>query len=167
MRIRVVGAGVASIALASGLVVSSLGGTAVAGHENTLLTTTLKGQAEVPDKGDPDGRGTAMVFGIDGDKNTLCYALKVSKIKLGEGVAAHIHKGKAGKAGPVVALLAAPGDGDAADCLTPDRVLPSGDKALVGKNVAQQILRNPSNFYVNVHNSEYPGGAIRGQLARK
>src|SRR5258706_11249784 len=31
--------------------------------------------------------------------------------------------------------------------------------------LATQILTNPSNFYVNVHTSQFPGGAIRGDLA--
>ena len=27
-----------------------------------------------------------------------------------------------------------------------------------------QILANPAAYYVNVHNADYPGGAVRGQL---
>ncbi len=33
-----------------------------------------------------------------------------------------------------------------------------------GETVAE-ILANPENYYVNVHNAEYPAGALRGQLA--
>jgi hypothetical protein len=33
-----------------------------------------------------------------------------------------------------------------------------------GGTVAQ-ILAKPQDFYVNVHNAEFPGGAIRGQLS--
>jgi hypothetical protein len=29
---------------------------------------------------------------------------------------------------------------------------------------AQEILANPEDFYVNVHNAEHPSGAVRGQL---
>ena len=28
------------------------------------------------------------------------------------------------------------------------------------------IFQNPANYYVNVHNAEYPGGALRGQLGK-
>ena len=31
--------------------------------------------------------------------------------------------------------------------------------------LAQEILSSPEDYYVNVHNAEYPGGALRGQLA--
>jgi hypothetical protein len=108
--------------------------------------------------GDPNGRGEADVFGIDGDPNTLCYVLTVSKIA--SATAAHIHEGAPGENGDVVANLAAPADGNAADCLTDEE---SG-KFINGGNVAE-ILASPEEYYVNVHNAEYLGGAIRGQLA--
>ena len=136
-------------------------GMAVAGHTNSVLETDLTGRAEVgPDNriaGDPNGRGEAYVFGIDGDPKTLCYVLTVDKI--GTAVAAHIHKGAAGTNGPVVVNLAAPADGNAADCLTEGE---SGK--FVGDQTVADILANPQDYYVNVHNADYPGGAVRGQL---
>jgi len=59
-----------------------------------------------------------------------------------------------------VVNLAAPADGNAADCLTEGEV-----GTFVGDQTVTDILANPDGYYVNVHNAEYPGGAIRGQLA--
>lgn len=136
-------------------------GMAVAGHTNTVLEANLKGRAEVGTSnriaGDPNGRGEAYVFGVDGDPTTLCYVLTVDKI--GTAVAAHIHEAAAGSNGPVVVNLAAPADGNAADCLSESEM----GKFVGGQTVAE-ILANPGDYYVNVHNAEYPGGAIRGQL---
>ena len=135
---------------------------AFAGHTNTLLEASLTGRAEVGTTkalaGDPNGRGEAYVNGVDGDPTTLCYVLTVSKIA--PATAAHIHKGVAGTNGPVVANLAAPADGNAADCLTEGEA----GKFVGGQTVAD-ILANPEQYYVNVHNTEFPGGAIRGQLS--
>ncbi len=151
------------LALAAVLVLSAVG-IASAGHTNTVLETSLNGRSEVGTEGsrriagDPDGRGEAYVFGIDGDPTTLCYVLLVTKID--PATAAHIHKGVAGTNGPVVVNLAAPGDGNAADCLT------EGEEGkFVDDQTVADILANPDQYYVNVHNADYPGGAIRGQLA--
>ncbi len=78
-----------------------------------------------------------------------------------ENRAAHIHKGKAGENGPVVANLAWPQDGQAADCLDA-RLRPAQFPG--GDDVVADILANPGDYYVNVHNTVYPGGAVRGQL---
>ena len=125
-----------------------LAGPASAGHEVTILTADLSGKNEVPQRTETNGRGTATVFGVDEDANRLCYVLQVSKID--PATAAHIHVGAAGVNGPVVVNLARPTDGDSAGCVQTDR--------------AQEILANPANFYVNVHNKQFPGGAVRGQL---
>ena len=138
---------------------------AFAGHENTVAKASLNGKKEVDDTvknkrivGDKNGRGQAIVFGIDGDPATLCYSLIVKKIKTATG--AHIHEGAPGENGPVVAFLAAPGDGTAADCLT------DGEEGKFVEGVtAAEILANPEDYYVNVHNEQFPGGAIRGQLS--
>jgi hypothetical protein len=32
---------------------------------------------------------------------------------------------------------------------------------------ATALVAKPQDFYVNVHNAPFPGGALRGQLAKK
>lgn len=159
---------------------------AIAGHLNRLLTADLDGRQEVNTSGnnaivgDPDGRGEFYVFAIDStvasngppptfpsdNSKVLCYNLQVKRISglelaPGGGRAAHIHKGKLGENGPVVANLAWPQDGQAADCL--DARLRPGQFPM-GDSVVADILANPADYYVNVHNPEFPSGAIRGQL---
>lgn len=167
-----------NFALATAVCAASMA--AWAGHLNTVLEAELDGREEVGATraiaGDPDGRGEAYVFGIDGDPTTLCYVLTVKKIgeldqAPGGGRAAHIHRGSRGTNGPVVVNLAWPQNGQAADCLTEGEVLASGAAAFpvvpaLGRSVTvQEILGDPNAFYVNVHNAEYPGGALRGQLS--
>jgi hypothetical protein len=175
-RIHAVAAGAT---LAAGL----LAGTANAGHLNIVLEASLDGRQEVASDssnrrivGDPRGRGEAYVFGIDANITTLCYVVRVVRIgelsmPPGNGRQAHIHKGKRGENGPVVVNLAWPQDGRAADCIAEDRILPNGSPAFVrdpdsGEPVASvvDILTNPDDYYINVHNAEYPAGAVRGQL---
>lgn len=158
-------AATAALAAGAGLLVAA---PAWAGHSNTLLEAQLSGRQEVSDSkrmtGDPNGRGSFYVFGVDGDPTTLCYVLEVSKIAEldqapGDGRAAHLHLGAAGTNGPVEVNLAWPQGGDAADCLTEGEA----GKGLDAGEV-QRILANPGDYYVNVHNTVHPGGAIRGQL---
>ncbi|MBS1786273.1 MAG: CHRD domain-containing protein [Acidobacteria bacterium] len=34
------------------------------------------------------------------------------------------------------------------------------------KSQINDIMKNPGNYYVNVHTAEFPNGAIRGQLGK-
>lgn len=156
--------------LTAAIIATGAVGTAWAGHTNEILEAELDGREEVGEDptqrlvGDPNGRGEAYVFGIDGDPTTLCYVLTVEKIQevpVGDGMAAHIHEGVRDTNGPVVAVLAGPEDGNSGDCLTEgeEGKFPTGESGIV-----QRILNNPADFYINVHNPEYPAGAIRGQL---
>jgi hypothetical protein len=49
---------------------------------------------------------------------------------------------------------------------TPDAAGKSSGCATVGQPVVAAILANPADYYVNVHNAEFPGGAVRGQLSK-
>jgi hypothetical protein len=116
------------------------------------LSTTLTGAAEVPGPGDPDGSGTANVR-VNPGQGCISYDIAVTGIAPAR--AAHIHKAPVEAAGPVVVPLAAPTDGTS-----------SGTVTEVDRELAKGIVQNPENYYVNVHNAEYPAGALRGQLSK-
>jgi hypothetical protein len=127
----------------------------------TLLTATtggvaidthLTGVAERPDPGDADGTGTATIRLRKGQAK-ICYSLSASGITL-PAAAAHIHRGTVDEAGAVVVPLGTPNAaGTASGCMPATRPL------------VAEILGNRSGFYVNVHTSDLPNGALRAQLA--
>lgn len=120
-----------------------------AASAQTTFTTTLRGSEEVPGPGDPNGSGFAVIT-ISG--TTIDYSLLVNGLT--NPTAAHIHSGVFGVAGPIVVPLN-PTFG--AGCAT-------GSVAGVSSTLIDQILANPSAFYVNVHSTEFQDGAVRGQL---
>jgi hypothetical protein len=126
----------ASLALSGALV-----GTAFA---QTPLSATLSG----PGNGD----GMASVT-LDPGASTVCYEVTVTLDP--PASAAHIHRGEAGANGPVVVPFETPSTGSASGCAE------GVDAALIS-----DIMANPAAFYVNIHNSAFPGGAIRGQLGQ-
>ncbi len=110
--------------------------------------TLLLGSEEVP-PADPDGFGFAAVT-FDPDRGRVCYFLAVANIA--PATAAHIHFAPRGSNGPIVVFFTAPTNGSSSGCA--DAAVP----------VVQNLIANPSQYYVNVHNAQYPGGAVRGQL---
>jgi hypothetical protein len=137
------------------LVAALLLGSALAGSAaaQTPLTATLSGANEVPGPGSPNGAGTANVTTDLDDVSSLCYDLTVTLDP--PATAAHIHRGAADVAGPIVVPFDAPTSGSASGCVL------GGDSALI-----VEIMTNPAGFYVNVHNADFPAGAIRGQLGQ-
>ena len=113
------------------------------------LETNLTGAQEVPGPGDPDGTGHAV---INVYRASVCYGLEVTNIE--PATAAHIHLGFRDEAGPVVVALNPPTDGSSGGCVDIPRALSRG------------LREHPARYYVNVHNEEFPAGAIRGQLHR-
>ena len=122
------------------------------------LAAAVSGEAEVPGPGDPDGKGSAdltVTIKKDRPKAKICFDLVLKKID--GATAGHIHEGGPTVAGDVVVTLfedpaGLPVPGAFEGCVR----APKAD--------VKPIKRNPEGFYVNVHNKEFPGGAIRGQL---
>jgi hypothetical protein len=112
---------------------------------------SLSGAKEVGG-GDLDGFGTAS--GTLVEPATLCYSFTVKGI--GEPVAAHIHRGRRGVNGPIVIPLTAPATGDPGTT--------SGCVHDIAPELMQDLAVHPDKYYWNVHTTEYPGGAIRGQV---
>lgn len=152
----------ASVALlttgtASALPASHTSGTAKA-SDIAYFVADLSGANEprsvASTSGDPNGYGVAL-FRIEG--NEVRYSIAWDNI-LAPG-AAHIHQGVTGVNGPVkVGLFGS--------------VLPATVTSVVGRvtnadtAMLNSIKNDPGLFYANVHNAEYPGGAIRGQFRK-
>ena len=118
----------------------------------SALTAVLTGAQQVGTPGDPDGFGTAAVEIVS--PTTICFGLVVSKID--KPVEFHIHKGAKGTNGDVVIPFIPPNGGNPGTG--------SGCTSGVSTVLLNQIKRNPTGFYVNVHTVNFPEGAIRGQL---
>jgi hypothetical protein len=84
----------------------------------------------------------------------LCYALTASGLTA-PPTAAHIHNAPAGQNGPVVVNFT-PVPATTTFALTTCATVPAA--------TAQGLAQNRANFYVNVHDTNFPGGEIRGQL---
>ena len=141
---------VVALAAAFGLAAGATG-LAYAQEGGRPISVTMTGAAEKPTAGDPDGTGTAT-FRINPGQMQVCYTLKVSGIAAAN--AAHIHKAPATTSGPPVVPLVAPTSGTSEGCATTTR------------EIALDMIQNPDAYYVNVHNTEFPGGALRGQLTK-
>jgi hypothetical protein len=122
------------------------------------LTALLSGEAEVdsdgtPGQGDPDGSGRAIVT-LDDDTGTVCIQATVSDIA--QPTLAHIHAGGADENGPPVVNFTDTISGTViSGCVDAEASL------------IQDIRANPADYYFNVHNADFPPGAVRGQLASR
>jgi hypothetical protein len=142
-------------AMGVGVAVGSQSGGTAQGGEDFTKFAALNGAKEIGtdgqrNAGDANGYGS---FSATIDGNKLCYGLTVANI--GKPVAAHIHQGGRAANGDVVFELKHPKAGDPGS---------SSQCKNIPASLRDDISATPRRFYVNVHNSAFPGGAIRGQL---
>ena len=130
-----------------------------AAQGGALRTAALSGANEVGtggvlNAGDLDASGTARVT-FNAGQRTICWDIAVTGTS--PIILSHIHEAPAGVNGPVVVdfgiTRAVPvTDGTFSGCTT------------VTRELVKEIAKDPANYYVNVHSSEFPSGAVRGQL---
>lgn len=104
--------------------------------------------------GDPDGAGVALIT-LNVGQGEICWHTSVSNVAL-PATASHIHQAAAGIRGAIVVVLSPPdATGSAVGC-----------RSGVDPVLLTDILHNPASYYVNVHTTQFPSGAIRSQLER-
>lgn len=112
----------------------------------------LIGEAERNDlapRGDSDGSGLARLT-LKPAAEQICYDFSLSGVAT--PLMAHVHEGSEMQNGPsVITLFTGPG-GKLDDCV------PWTEKQLTA------IVDDPASFYVNLSTTEFPDGALRGQL---
>jgi hypothetical protein len=118
--------------------------------DSRMFHAYLYGGNEVPVEGDPNAFGLATVLVLKPTK--LCYSILVKGAA--DLTAAHIHPGAPGVSGPPVVPLPVRGG-------SPAKIAGCVDAAA---DTIASIIENPQDFYLNVHNADFPGGAARGQL---
>ncbi|MBA2382332.1 MAG: CHRD domain-containing protein [Chloroflexi bacterium] len=155
MRRRSVLAAVAALVLLLTMTVSGASAASRAGVFRLTLTGDQEATATCAPPtvcGDPDAVGN-MILIVNPTRDTVCFLVKWANID-GTVVAAHIHRSPVGAPGGVVVPLFSGSFGGTAML-----------RGCVSANgLASAILANPSAYYVNIHSSAYPAGAIRTQL---
>jgi CHRD domain-containing protein len=127
--------------------------------------TTLNGKNEVPSHADVTATGISG-FIVNSGNSKVWYQIEAEGLN---GVTqAHIHSGKVGENGPVVATLFK-GNKDTVNgalvqgSITADKL----EGPLKGKSISDLInLFDDASAYVNVHTETFPDGEIRGQISK-
>ncbi len=118
-------------------------------EESTGFDVQLTGTAEVPGPGAEEGAGDADVILGDGE---VCVEADVTLDS--PPMAMHIHDGDVDEAGPVVVDFGRPTREDGWSVC-----------AEAEQSVIDEIAADPAGWYLNVHNEDFPDGAVRAQLS--
>jgi len=127
------------------------------------FVTALTGQAEIAGgalTADMDGTGTAQVF-VNHGQRRVCWNL-TNLSNLDTLVAAHIHEAASNATGGIKISFFHFGEPIDLEGCTEGTATHPFDRARL-----KDIIQHPQNYYVNIHTSAYPGGAIRGQLSKR
>ena len=118
-------------------------------------TGSLTARAEVPKpKGPRSGAGGTFALTVThkGGKYSTTWKLTFHNLT-GKAIAAHIHRGRPGKTGPVIAPLCGP--------------CSSGKAGSANISAATATALMNGGAYVNVHTPKNAAGEIRGQIFKK
>jgi hypothetical protein len=154
----------ALLPVVTGAVVAALvviGAPAASADQQRVYVAEMSGDQTVPDPGDPDGTGTAVIT-TDSKAGTLCAMIHTENVTEDEpynpifGIVL-FNVGSdplPGHPGAVAMVLSA------AETTNPDF---EGCRS-ASSDLIKEIRRFPHRFYVQVNTFAFTGGAIRGQL---
>jgi hypothetical protein len=137
----------AALGLALGLI--AIGAASAAPKETYKLKATLNAGQEVPKQTFKVAGATGRFTATMTENGKITWKLTY-KTMSGAVMAAHIHLGKVGKAGPVVVPLCGP--------------CHSGQTGSGQATAAQVKAIEAHGAYVNLHTAKNPAGEIRGQV---
>ncbi|MFJ8010112.1 CHRD domain-containing protein [Streptomyces fagopyri] len=122
----------------------------------TYFTSVLTGDNEVPVKGKPavgDKDGSALaLMRIQGDEVSFAFAWTGT----GTPTMAHLHQGARGTNGDVKIPFFM-------NKLKDGTPFVFGSVKITDAGLLRSVKTHPEQFYFNLHTSEFPGGAVRGQ----
>lgn len=147
-EVRIIMQNVTRSIAGTALALLAIGCSATAAHAAPAIPVN-NGQETTGAEGGAHGK---FSYTIDGDQ--FCYTLDVTGLTTG-AVAAHVHVGDQGVAGPVRIPLTVPNE---------TSFMVDGCTTVTDPAILMGIQENPRGWYVNVHTPTYPGGEVRGQL---
>ena len=136
-----------ALALALALAMLWTGSVAAGGRPFRLALSSAQEVPEVPAGVSATGSGRLT---INPGTGQVCFSYRLTGTNIGTIVAAHIHEAPAGDAGPVVLPLPTNG----------------GCTSTTDRGLLVDILRNRTDYYVNIHSTTAPLGVARDQLDR-
>ena len=126
----------------------------------TVFNVQLRAENEPNGASTSDSKGNAQVkVFADG---TMEFTFTVNNRSGETYTRAHIHKAAAGVNGPIHWDFLEAGNPVASISDQPSQL--RGVARPRAAAVLADLLANPSGYYVNVHSTAFPGGAMRGQL---
>jgi hypothetical protein len=125
-------------------------------HHRGAVSFPLSG-AQVPEGGDPEGRANATLR-LDPEMELVCLTANWHGLA-GNVTGLHVHRAPEGKIGPHHIELLNDENLAGAQNRVEFCVHPEGSA-----NTIQDVVDDPAGFYLNVHSTAFPKGAIRGQL---
>lgn len=126
----------------------------------TVFNVTLLAENEPNGASTSESKGHAQVKVYD--DGTMEFSFTVNNKSDETYTRAHIHKAAAGANGPIHWDFLEAGIPVASISDQPSQL--RGVARARAAAVVADLLANPSGYYVNVHSTAFPGGAVRGQL---
>ena len=125
-----------------------------------VFNVVLRAENEPNGASTSESKGFAQVVVLQG--GTIEFTFTINNKSSETYTRAHIHKAPAGANGPIHWDFLEAGIPVASISDQPAQL--RGVARPRAAAVLADLLANPSNYYVNVHSTIFPGGAVRGQL---